>query len=104
MNCFAPFSRSRENGFGTVSRGTGVRANIIRTTGGCEEGYSARGISGPIDGPHGRKPTSARGRPPFSEFARLRLIDLPIEEIVIAGPGVDFDPANLAGETAGMPA
>jgi hypothetical protein len=30
------------------------------------------------------------------------LVDFPIEKIIIAGPGVDFGPANLAAETAGM--
>lgn len=41
--------------------------------------------------------------PPFTEDACFRLIDLPIEKIIIAGPRVDFDPANLTAETAGMP-
>ena len=40
--------------------------------------------------------------PPFPKDGRLRLIDFPIEKIVIAGPRVDFAPANLTAETAGM--
>lgn len=43
-----------------------------------------------------------RSRPSFAEDGRLRLIDFPIEKFVIAGPGVDFDPANLASEAPGM--
>ena len=46
---------------------------------------------------------SARARPPFAEVGPLRLVDLPIEKIIIAGPRVDLAPANLAAETAGMP-
>ena len=46
---------------------------------------------------------SARGRPPLAEVGPLRLVDLPVEEIIIARPRVDFAPANLAVETAGMP-
>lgn len=33
---------------------------------------------------------------------RARLVGLPIEEIIVAGPSVDLDPANLAVEAAGM--
>jgi hypothetical protein len=44
-----------------------------------------------------------RSRPPFAEDRRLRLIDFPIEEVVIAGPGVDLDPADFASEASGMP-
>ena len=40
--------------------------------------------------------------PPFSKDGRLRLIDLPIEKIIIARPRVDLGPANLTAETAGM--
>jgi hypothetical protein len=40
--------------------------------------------------------------PPFPKDGRLRLIDFPIEEIVVARPRVDLDPANLTAETAGM--
>jgi hypothetical protein len=40
--------------------------------------------------------------PPFPKHGRPRLIDFPIEKIIIAGPRVDLAPANLAGETAGM--
>jgi hypothetical protein len=46
---------------------------------------------------------SARGRPPLAEVGPLRLVDLPIEKIIIAGPGVDFAPADLTVETAGVP-
>jgi hypothetical protein len=41
-------------------------------------------------------------RPPFPKDRRLRLIDLPVEKIIIARPRVNFDPANLAAEAAGM--
>jgi hypothetical protein len=40
--------------------------------------------------------------PPFPKDGRIRLIDFPIEKIVIAGPRMDLDPANLADETAIM--
>ena len=40
--------------------------------------------------------------PPFPKDRRLRLIDFPIEKIIIAGPRVDLGPANLAAETARM--
>src|ERR1700690_2710085 len=40
--------------------------------------------------------------PPFPKDGRLRLIDFPIEELIIAGPSVDLDPANLTTETARM--
>jgi hypothetical protein len=36
--------------------------------------------------------------PPFSKDGRLRLIDLPIEKIIIARPHVDLSPANLTAE------
>jgi hypothetical protein len=45
----------------------------------------------------------SRLRPSFAEDGRPRLIDFPIEEIVVAGPGVDFDPTDLAIKIAGMP-
>lgn len=40
--------------------------------------------------------------PPFPKDGRRYLIDLPIKKSIIAGPGVDFAPANLAAETAGV--
>jgi hypothetical protein len=40
--------------------------------------------------------------PPFPKDGRLRLIDFPIEKIIIARPRVDLDPANLTAETARM--
>jgi hypothetical protein len=40
--------------------------------------------------------------PPFPKDGRLRLIDFPIEEIIIARPRVDLGPANLTAETARM--
>jgi hypothetical protein len=43
-----------------------------------------------------------RSAPPFAETGRIRLVDLPIEKLVIAGPGMDLAPANLATEAAGM--
>ena len=43
-----------------------------------------------------------RSGPSFAEDGRLRLIDLPAEEVVIAGPFVDLGPANFAREAAGM--
>jgi hypothetical protein len=43
-----------------------------------------------------------KGSPSFSKGRRLGLIDRPVEEIIRAGPCVDFDPADLAIETAGM--
>ena len=43
-----------------------------------------------------------KGSFPFSEGRHLRFIDHPIEEIIRAGPCVDFDTANLAIKTAGM--
>jgi len=46
---------------------------------------------------------SARARPPFAEVGPLRLVDLPIEKIIIAGPRMNFAVANLTVETAGMP-
>ena len=46
---------------------------------------------------------SARGRPPLAEVGPLRLVDLPIEKIIIARPRVDFAPANFTVEAAGMP-
>ena len=39
--------------------------------------------------------------PPFAKDGRFRLIHFPAEEIMVARPGVDLDPANLAAETAG---
>src|SRR5882724_486502 len=41
-------------------------------------------------------------RPPFPKDGRVRLIDFPIEKIIIAGPRVDLGRANLAAETARM--
>ena len=41
--------------------------------------------------------------PALAEDGRGRLIDLPVEEIVIAGPCVDFCAADFACESAGMP-
>jgi hypothetical protein len=38
--------------------------------------------------------------PPFAKDGRLCLFDFPAEEIMVAGPRVDLDPANLAAETA----
>jgi len=53
-----------------------------------------------------RNPLAGRGacwsRPPFPKHGRVRLIDFPIEKIIIAGPRVDLGPANLAAETARM--
>jgi len=43
-----------------------------------------------------------RSRPPFPKGGRTRLINFPIEKIVIARPRVDFAPANLAAESARM--
>ena len=40
--------------------------------------------------------------PPFPKTARHRLIDFPIEEIIIARPRVDLGPANLTAETTRM--
>ena len=40
--------------------------------------------------------------PPFPKNERLRLIVFPIEEIVIAGPRVDYAPANLTAEPVRM--
>jgi hypothetical protein len=40
--------------------------------------------------------------PPFPKDRRLRLVDLPVEEIIISRPRVNFYPANLAAEAAGM--
>jgi hypothetical protein len=40
--------------------------------------------------------------PPFPEYGRVRLVDFPIEKIIIARPRMDFRPANLAAETARM--
>lgn len=50
-----------------------------------------------------RRPTSARSRPPFPELGRVGLVDLPIEEIVVAGPRMDQTTAHFAGEAAGTP-
>ena len=41
-------------------------------------------------------------RPPFSKDRRLRLVDFPVEKIIVARPCVNFDAANLAAEAAGM--
>ena len=46
---------------------------------------------------------ACRSSPPFPKDGRVRLIDLPIEKIIIARPRVDFGPANLTAEIAGMP-
>jgi hypothetical protein len=43
-----------------------------------------------------------RSRPSFAKDRRLRLIDLPVEKIKVAGPCVHLDPANFAAEAAGM--
>jgi len=40
--------------------------------------------------------------PPFPEDGRTRLIDFPVEKVVLARPGVDLAPANLASKAAGM--
>jgi hypothetical protein len=40
--------------------------------------------------------------PSFPEAGRLYPIDLPIKKSIIARPSVDFAPANLAAEAAGM--
>lgn len=41
--------------------------------------------------------------PLFAENGRLRPDALPVEEFVIAGPGVDLGIANAAAEAAGTP-
>jgi hypothetical protein len=41
--------------------------------------------------------------PPFPKRGRLGVVDFPIEEIVITGPGVHLGLANLTLETARMP-
>src|SRR5690242_9534295 len=41
-------------------------------------------------------------RPPFPKHGRFRLIDFPIEKIIVAGPSVNLDPANLTAETSRM--
>jgi hypothetical protein len=56
---------------------------------------------GPLGGLGDHRPTSARSRPPFSEFGCVSLVDLPIEEIVVAGPRVDQAAADFASEAAG---
>src|SRR5271163_4663521 len=50
---------------------------------------------------HDRRPASARSRPPFTELGRIRLVDLPVEEIVVAGPRVNQAAADFASEAAG---
>ena len=40
--------------------------------------------------------------PPFPEDERVRLINFPIEKIIIAGPCMDLGPADLTVETARM--
>ena len=40
--------------------------------------------------------------PPFSKSGRLRLIDFPIEKVIIARPRVDLARANLTPEAAGI--
>jgi hypothetical protein len=47
--------------------------------------------------------TACQSLPPFPKDGRLRLVDLPIEKIIIARPRVDFAPANFTVEAAGMP-
>jgi hypothetical protein len=37
--------------------------------------------------------------PSFPKHGRLRLVDLPIEEFIVARPRVNLDPTNLAAET-----
>jgi hypothetical protein len=56
---------------------------------------------GPLDELDDRRPVSARSRPSFPEFGRIGLVDLPIEEIVVAGPRVDEAAAHFASEAAG---
>ena len=46
--------------------------------------------------------TACQSLPPFPKDGRLRLVDLPIEKIIIARPRVDLGPANLTAETARM--
>jgi hypothetical protein len=60
------------------------------------------GVAG-ISGADGLIRRAVRSRPSFPEYGRLRLIDFPIEKVVIAGPGVNLDPTNLASKAAGMP-
>jgi hypothetical protein len=50
-------------------------------------------------GPRGAESTQT---PPLPKDGCLRLIDFPIEEIIIARPRVDFGRANLTAETARM--
>src|SRR5712671_8205893 len=40
--------------------------------------------------------------PPFPKHGRPRLVDFPVEKIIIARPRVDLAPANLTAETARM--
>lgn len=68
-----------------------------------EGGVIRRGESIEVGDLHGRSSTSARSRPSFPEFGRIGLVDLPIEEIVIAGPRVDQPAAHFASEAAGPP-
>jgi len=51
----------------------------------------------------GRACARLRVFPPFPEYGRLRLIDFPIEKVIVARPGVHFDAANFASEIAGVP-
>jgi hypothetical protein len=51
----------------------------------------------------GLKPVGALSLPPPSpEGGRLRLIDFPIEKIIVARPRVDLAPANLTSEISGL--
>lgn len=50
-----------------------------------------------------RYPSALAGcLPPLAEHRRTRLVDLPVEEVVLARPRVDLAPAHLATEGAGM--
>jgi hypothetical protein len=77
-------------------------AGLIVTAGG--EGVVRREESmGPLDDLDDRRPASARSRPSFPELGCIGLVDLPIEEIVVAGPRVDEAAAHFASEAAGTP-
>jgi hypothetical protein len=80
---------------------TGKGARLIVTAG--SECVVRCGINGPVDDLRDREPASTRSRPPFSELGHIGLVDLPIEEIVVARPRVDQAAAHFAGEAAGTP-